>query len=78
MHHYIKITCSKYLQKVVKNHQDLLTNPVTLFPVPLHADPVYLKQLEQAPVPNTTAEKMQLKQKMGFNYHQIIGEVIGP
>lgn len=42
-HHYIKIICSKYLQKVVTNHQYLLTNPVALHPVSIHVDPVYLK-----------------------------------
>mmetsp|Transcript_29198 Transcript_29198/g.41778 ORF Transcript_29198/g.41778 Transcript_29198/m.41778 type:complete len:582 (+) Transcript_29198:2850-4595(+) len=76
--HYVKLTCTKYLQKVIKNHRDLLTNPINILPVPLHADSTFIKQLEQAPVPNTTTEKLQLKQKMGFNYRQIIGELIFP
>mmetsp|Transcript_10383 Transcript_10383/g.14952 ORF Transcript_10383/g.14952 Transcript_10383/m.14952 type:complete len:1434 (-) Transcript_10383:2326-6627(-) len=76
--HYVKITCSKYLQKVIKNHRELLTNPNNIQPLPLYADSTFLKQLEQTPVPNTIAEKSQLKQRMGFNYRQIIGEVIFP
>jgi hypothetical protein len=76
--HYVKLTCSKYLHKVVKNHSDLLNRPIVTHPVPLHADPGYLKQLEQAPVPNTVTEKLQLKQRMGFNYCQVIGEIIFP
>ncbi len=75
---YVKLTCTKYLQKVVKNHSALLNNPTNILPVPLHADSTYIKQLEQAAVPNTTQEKLTLKQKMGFNYRQIIGEVIFP
>jgi len=76
--HYVKLTCTKYLQKVVKNHRDLLTNPTNILPVPLHADSNYIKQLEQAPVPNTTDKKLRLKQTMGFNYRQVIGEAIFP
>jgi hypothetical protein len=76
--HYVKITCTKYLQKVVKNHRDLLTEHMNTQPVPLHAENTYLKQLEQAVIPNTIADKSALRQRMGFNYHQIIGEVIFP
>jgi len=75
---YVKLTCTKYLQKVIKNHRTLLTEPVNILPVPLHADSNFTKQLEQAPLPNTMEDKLRLKQQMGFNYRKIIGEVIYP
>ena len=76
--HYVKLSCGKYLQKVIKHHQALLTNPTNFLPVPLHADSTFITQLEQAPVPSSTTEKLRLKQEMGFNYRQIIGEIIFP
>jgi hypothetical protein len=37
-----------------------------------------MRNLENAIVPKTIPEKLQLKQSMGFNYRQVIGEIIFP
>jgi len=75
--YYVKITCEKYLQKMIKGHDDLLKH-VPAHPVPLPADSAYLKNLETAAVPQTIPEKLRLKESMGFNYRQVIGEIIFP
>jgi hypothetical protein len=75
--HYVKITCEKYLYKMIKGHDWLLQHkPIN--PVPLPADNTYITALETAEVPQTLPEKLQLKTTMGFNYRQVIGEIIFP
>jgi len=74
---YVKITCEKYLLKMVKGHEDLLHN-IPANAVPLPADSAYIRALENATVPSTLPEKLALKEKMGFNYRQVIGEIIFP
>jgi hypothetical protein len=75
--YFVKITCEKYLKKMVKGHKELLKH-VPSNPVPLPADSTYIRNLETATVPQTLPEKLQLKQSMGFNYRQVIGEIIFP
>jgi hypothetical protein len=75
---YIKITCEKYLHKMLKQHQWLDNNNAANNPTPLPHDTAYIQTLEQAKVPNTFDEQQQLKQRMGFSYRQVIGEVIYP
>ena len=76
--YYVKITCEKYLYKMIKAHDWLLKTAAPLNPVPLPADSAYIKKLESAVVPNTLTDKLKLKESMGFNYRQVIGEVIFP
>ena len=75
--YFVKLTCKKYLKKMVKGHEDLL-KVVPANPVPLPADSAYIRNLETAIPPQTIPEKLQLKQTMGFNYRQVIGEIIFP
>jgi hypothetical protein len=75
--YYVKITCEKYLNKMIRGHKALLKN-VPNNPVPLPADSTYIWNLEMAVVPTTVPEKLKLKQTMGFNYRQVIGEIIFP
>ena len=74
---YIKITCEKYLQKMIKGHEDLIKH-VPANPIPLPADPNYIRKLESAKVPDSIPAKLKLKEEMGINYRQIIGEIIFP
>ena len=76
--HYVKLTCEKYLYKMIKAHDWLLKTPAPVNPIPLPADNAYIKKLEEATVPATVGEKLQLKEQMAFNYRQVIGEVIFP
>lgn len=75
--YFVKITCEKYLKKMVQGHHDLLKH-VPTNPIPLPADSTYIRNLETATVPQTLPEKLQLKESMGFNYRQVIGEIIFP
>jgi len=74
---YVKISCEKYLKKMIRGHDDLLKH-VPTNPVPLPADSTYIRNLEIAEVPKIIPEKIQLKEAMGFNYRQVIGEIIFP
>jgi hypothetical protein len=75
---YVKITCEKYLYKMPKHHgwldQAQGTSPIT----PLPAEATYITTLEQATPPQTETEKADLRTKMGWNYRQVIGELIYP
>jgi len=75
--YYVKLTCKKYLIKMVKGHEDLLQH-IPVNAVPLPADSAYIRELENASVPATLTEKLELKEQMGFNYWQVIGEIIFP
>jgi len=76
--YYVKITCEKYLHKMIKAHDWLLKGTTPINPIPLPADNHYIRKLEEAVVPATLTEKLQLKEAMGYNYRQVIGEVIFP
>jgi hypothetical protein len=73
--HYVKITCEKYLYKMLKQHNWLdLPNAST----PLPAESSYITMLEQALPPATEDDKQALKLRMGWSYRQVIGELIYP
>jgi hypothetical protein len=55
--YYVKLTCEKYLTKMLKGHHDLIKHIPTT-PVPLPADPTYIRNLENATVPSTLPEKL--------------------
>jgi len=74
---YIKITCEKYLYNMLKNYDWLETLPQPN-PIPLPAKPKYITKLEQAKTPTTVTEKDRLRQRMGFNYRQVIDKIIYP
>ncbi len=76
--HYIKITCEKYLYKMLKNHNWLNHQPNLSSPTPLPSDTTFISNLENAIIPNTQEEKQQLRDRMGWHYRQVIGEVIYP
>lgn len=75
--YFIKLTCEKYLFNMLKHHDWLETIPHQN-PIPLPSEPKYITKLEQAATPTTVAEKDCLRQQMGFNYRQVIGEIIYP
>jgi len=75
---YIKITCERYLHKMLKAHNWLESSTHPERPTPLPSDNHFIQSLENAVRPNTTVEKDQLRSKMGFHYRQVIGEVLYP
>ncbi len=75
---YVKITCEKYLHKMIQHHQWLQLLPTTSAPIPLPADPTYIQNLEKAQTPVTETQQKQLQQQMGFSYRQVIGELLYP
>ncbi|MFN9983514.1 MAG: reverse transcriptase domain-containing protein, partial [bacterium] len=72
---FIKITCERYLYKMLKAHDWLHTSITPDRPTPLPADNHFMQALENAARPNTIDAKTQLQSKMGFHYRQVIGEV---
>jgi hypothetical protein len=73
---YIKLSCGKYLTKMLTAHNWKHNRPPLLHPTPLPADNDYVKKLEQAIPPDNTTAKEALQHTMGFSYHQVMGEVI--
>lgn len=63
---------------MIKAHDWILKTNQPINPIPLPADNAYIRKLEEAMVPATLTDKLQLKETMGFNYRQVIGEVIFP
>ncbi len=76
--HYMKISCEKYIRKLTTKHQWLETEHASNNTTPIPSDTTYITSLETAIPPNTEQEKQALKAKMGFNYRQVIGELIYP
>lgn len=76
--YYVKITCEKYLAKMLQAHQWSLKAPPPTLPIPLPADKEFIKQLEEATPPSSQSEIDTLRQEMGFNYRQVLGEIIWP
>lgn len=73
---FIKITQEKYLTKMLHSHG--WTTPASGKPIPLPSDSKWIQQLETADHPTTLVQQQDLCMAMGFNYHQVIGEVIYP
>lgn len=74
--HYFKVTCEKYLYKMLKHHNWLqLEHPTPASP-PIPSDAASIIALEQAELPTTEDQKANLLIKMGWNYRQVIGELI--
>ena len=76
--HYVKITCERYLTKMLQAHDWMLKGPPPTNPLPLPSEQEFARQLEQAKPPSNQLEKDQLRETMGFNYRQVIGEFIWP
>ena len=75
--HFIKLSNQTYINKFLKRHEWIHTEPPQThqFPVPMNADNSYQRRIEQAPIP-TEDEIKALEKEMGFGYRQAIGELI--
>ena len=76
--YYVKISCEKYLSKMLQAHDWLLKAPPPTLPLPLPAEKEFLKALEEAVPPANQEDMNKLRTEMGFNYRQILGEIIWP
>ena len=76
--YYIKLTSERYITKMLQSHHWLLKGPPPVHPIPLPSEQEFLKSLEHAVPPSTEVEKQKLRDDMGFNYRQKIGELIWP
>jgi hypothetical protein len=75
---YIKITCEKYIHKMLQSHNWLHRGPLPNQPIPLPAEAEFVKTIEQAIPPATQMEQQNLQKEMGFSYRSVIGELIWP
>jgi hypothetical protein len=76
--YYVKLTCERYITKMLQSHNWLITGPLPTHPIPLPSEQDFIKSLEQAIPPQTVQAKQQLQHEMGFSYRQVIGELIWP
>jgi hypothetical protein len=75
---YIKLTCEKYLEKMLTAHQWMDTSTIANKTTPLPSDSTYISQLELATPPATYQQQKQLQDAMGFSYRQVVGEILYP
>ena len=75
---YVKITCERYIYKMLLDHGWLHEGPKPILPIPLPAEAEFVKSLETATPPKTIPEAEALKKEMGFNYRKVIGESLWP
>ena len=73
--HFIKITCEKYITKIIEHH-GWTKEPPSTKPLPMRTDASYMKDLELSTGPTDPHEQKALEKAMGFNYRQVIGECI--
>ena len=76
--YYVKITCERYIRKMLQHHGWLRDEPQPVLPLPLPSEKEFIHRLEHAEVPTNEAERALLCQQMGFGYRQVIGELIWP
>jgi hypothetical protein len=76
--YYVKLTCEKYLKKMLTNHAWCDTSLMPNKPTPLPSDTAYIQSLETATPPTTYPEQQALQDTMGFSYRQVMGEILYP
>jgi deoxyuridine 5'-triphosphate nucleotidohydrolase len=73
---YIKLSNQTYVNKIIDHHPWLQEDHNThRLPIPMRADPGYLRKIESAE-PLTEPEVKLLEKEYGFKYRQGIGELI--
>jgi hypothetical protein len=75
---YIKITCTKYINKMVRLHPWATQQPLSMMPLPFESDKASLQKLLQCILPTMEDEQKQLEEKMGIKYRHVTGEVLFP
>ena len=73
--HYIKISCETYITKI-RDHHGWPPPRSNTKPLPIRTDHTYLTTLQQSRGPDDSHEQRELETQMGFNYRQVIGELI--
>ncbi len=76
---YVKLHCQKYLTTMLQKHCWLQPlPPLSNNPVPFHTDRNTMRQLQEAPTPDTDEQRKVLQKEMGFSYRQLMGEIMYP
>ena len=72
---YVKLHNKTYIRKILENKQHLLEGKVHTFPIPMHSDSEYAKQLETAE--SLSEEELKnVEKEFKFSYRQAIGEIL--
>jgi hypothetical protein len=74
--HYIKLTCTEYINKMVQSHPWATQQPLPTMPLPFELDKASLQKLLQCALPTTEDEQAQLEERMGIKYWHVMGEVL--
>ena len=72
---FVRVSCETYIEKIAKAHgwtEELTHNQ----PVPMRSDPAYIAALEETEGPGNEEDQQELQKTMGFNYRQVMGEII--
>ena len=75
-HHYIKLSCSTYIKKILKTHQWDTPQKSSTTKTPLPNDQKFIPKLENESGPTDPAEQIELATAMKFKYWQAIGELL--
>ena len=75
-HHFIKVSCSSYLAKIISGHNWLTPKKTSATKTPLLHDTSFISNLETDCGPVTPQGKLKLEKSMNFKYRQAIGEIL--
>jgi len=77
--HYVKISCEKYINKMIKEYPWVANMPIQLLPTPFSSDTKFLQRLIHHPTEDITADQRDaLEVKMGLKYRKAMGEIMFP
>jgi len=74
--HYIKLSSSTYIDKILQQHDFGELHHTHHRPIPMNDTNEYCRKLDTAEGPTAEAERIALAEKMTFSYRQAIGELI--
>lgn len=72
---YVKLSNRTYIRKILENKQHILTSKYHTYPLPMHVDSEFAKQIEMDE-PLSEHELKQVEKEFGFSYRQGIGEIL--
>ena len=74
--HYIKVSCSTYIKKILKGHNWDTPNKSSPITTPLPHDKKFITALENDKGPEDIVTQRKLATNMNFKYRQAIGELL--
>lgn len=73
--HFVKLSCHTYIDRITQHH-GWTQEKYPQRPIPMRNESTYLATLELTEGPDDPKTQKALEHQMGFNYRQLIGELI--